>query len=163
MTAGLDLGLVEHALALAVNVVDLERGRGLDLGQLVLHEGVHGRDGAVDGGLQAVKISVGPLGGHGLGDRLGQSLGLGDSLGLLDLDLGHDRLGGGGLGQLAQLICEVRQKLIDLLGVVSRGGEGKRRISDAREINHRTVASCDKPGAERERGWFPYRRYLAHL
>ena len=50
--------LVEQALALAMDLLDLELGRGANRGQLVLDEGVERTDGAVDGAGQAVEVGL---------------------------------------------------------------------------------------------------------
>ena len=110
-------GLFEQTLALAVDLFDLESRRGLDLGQLVLDERVHRGDGALDSVLKTLEIGGGPV--AGLRENLLERLGL------LDRDLGDDRLGSLGHRHLAQLIGKISEKLIDLLGVVARGGESE--------------------------------------
>ena len=51
--------LFEQALALAMDLLDLEVGRGANRGQLVLDEGVERTDGAVDRAGQPVEIGLG--------------------------------------------------------------------------------------------------------
>src|SRR6478735_5286709 len=52
-------GLFEQALTLAMDLLDLEVGRGANRGQLILDEGVERTDGAVDGVGQPVEVGLG--------------------------------------------------------------------------------------------------------
>src|SRR6476619_3572398 len=54
--------LVEQALTLAMDLLDLEVGSGAHRGKLVLDEGVEGADRAVDGAGEAVDIRLGACG-----------------------------------------------------------------------------------------------------
>jgi hypothetical protein len=77
-------GLLEHPLALAMDLIQLQRRGGADGRQLGLHEGVHGGDRALHGALQPVQVGLRALtGGDGRSLGLG-ALDLGDRLRLVD-------------------------------------------------------------------------------
>src|SRR5207247_11080360 len=88
--------------------------------QLVLHERVEGADGALDGAGEVVEVGLRAYGGGSRGGSRGRR-------GREDRRLHGMRL---------KLVGQVHEEAVDLLGVVTGGGERERGGTGARQVDH---------------------------